>query len=209
MRTRLHCLESAHSIVERKIFSKHDISWFHIYAYIVRRPGRNEATVIPWPASKKTSQTSTKSSPPEGSYKGACSNILTGTQVHGATSTFSRACHDQVGPSTVPSRCSRSHSLQGGTTRDIALHPLRSSGRGCESMVSPATPTSSNSSALFGSDDTSFLIALRDTVLPGDISPQESNGEETASCSPPTPSSSGLEPPPCAQPVSKDRKSVV
>jgi hypothetical protein len=77
-------------------------------------------------------------------------------------------------------------------------------------MVSPLTPTSSNSSAFFGSDDTSFLIALGDAVLPGDLDPHVSNAAETVQPantphSPPTPlllSSSGLEPPPCAQPAS-------
>jgi hypothetical protein len=78
-------------------------------------------------------------------------------------------------------------------------------------MVSPPTPTNSNSSAFFGSDDTSFLVALGDAVLPGDINPQVSNAEETVqntSRSPPTPislPSSSLEPPPCAQPASNAR----
>ena len=70
-------------------------------------------------------------------------------------------------------------------------------------MVSPSTSTSSNSSAFFGSDDTSFLIALGDAVLPGDLNPQES--VQITSSSPPTPvslSRSSLEPPPCAQPAS-------
>jgi DNA repair protein REV1 len=74
-------------------------------------------------------------------------------------------------------------------------------------MVSPHTPTSTNSSALFGSDDTSFLEALVGAVLPGDLIPQASNAEETAqnpsatSSSPNEASSSSLEPPPCAQPA--------
>ncbi len=76
-----------------------------------------------------------------------------------------------------------------------------------ESMVSPHTPTSTNSSALFGSDDTSFLEALVDAVLPGDLIPQASKAEETAqkpsapSSSPNEASISNLEPPPCAQPA--------
>ena len=77
-------------------------------------------------------------------------------------------------------------------------------------MVSPHTPTSSNSSALFGSDDTSFLEALVGAVLPGDIIPQVTNVEETvhdpstmSSASNQVEASSGsLEPPPCTQPVS-------
>jgi DNA repair protein REV1 len=46
-------------------------------------------------------------------------------------------------------------------------------------MVSPHTPTSTGSSALFGSDDTSFLEALVGAVLPGDLIPEASNAEET------------------------------
>jgi hypothetical protein len=127
---------------------------------------------------------------------------LTGTKARGAKLLRPLVERpDQVAPSTVVPSPER-HSLQGATSRDTALlHPLHFT----PSMLSPATPTSSNSSAFFGSDDTSFLIALRDTVLPGDINPQESNVEETASRSPPTPSSSSLEPPPCAQPVSNAR----
>ena len=74
-------------------------------------------------------------------------------------------------------------------------------------MVSPRTPTSTNSSALFGSDDTSFLEALVDAVLPGDLIPQASNAEETAqkpsatSSSPNGAFSCSLEPPPCVQPA--------
>jgi hypothetical protein len=74
-------------------------------------------------------------------------------------------------------------------------------------MDSPHTPTSTNSSALFGSDDTSFLEALVGAVLPGDLIPQANNTEETAqnpsaTSSPPNEaSSSSLEPPPCAQPA--------
>ena len=77
-------------------------------------------------------------------------------------------------------------------------------------MVSPHTPTSSNSSALFGSDDTSFLEALVGAILPGDIISQVTNVEETGHDSSHMlsvsnqveASSSSLEPPPCAQPVS-------
>ena len=77
-------------------------------------------------------------------------------------------------------------------------------------MVSPHTPTSSNSSALFGSDDTSFLEALVGAVLPGDIILQVTNVEETvhdpstmsSASNQVEPSSGSLEPPPCAQPVS-------
>ena len=74
-------------------------------------------------------------------------------------------------------------------------------------MASPHTPTSTNSSALFGSDDTSFLEALVGAVLPGDLIPQTNNAEETAqklsptSSSPNEASSISLEPPPCAQPA--------
>jgi DNA repair protein REV1 len=76
-------------------------------------------------------------------------------------------------------------------------------------MVSPHTPTSSNSSALFGSDDTSFLEALVGAVLPGDVIPQASNVGETVqdpsiTSSAPNKteaSSSSLEPPSCAQHV--------
>ena len=68
-------------------------------------------------------------------------------------------------------------------------------------MVSPHSPTSSNSSALFGSDDTSFLEALGAAVLPGDVAQNE--GSRRASSSPsPILESSSLEPPPCAQPAS-------
>lgn len=81
-------------------------------------------------------------------------------------------------------------------------------------MVSPHTPTSTNSSALFGSDDTSFLEALVGAVLPGDLDPQASNAEETAqkpSTDSPHPnkaSSSSLEAPPCAQPAWNSRSST-
>jgi hypothetical protein len=79
-------------------------------------------------------------------------------------------------------------------------------------MVSPHTPTSTNSSALFGSDDTSFLEALVDAVLPGDLITQASNGEETAQklsvTSPNEASGSSLEPPPCAQPAWNARSSI-
>ena len=74
-------------------------------------------------------------------------------------------------------------------------------------MASPHTPTSTNSSALFGSDDTSFLEALVGAVLPGDLIPQANNAEEAAqipsatSSSPNEASGSSLEPPPCAQPA--------
>lgn len=77
---------------------------------------------------------------------------------------------------------------------------------GFSSMASPHTPTSTNSSALFGSDDTSFLEALVCAVLPGDLIPAN-NAEETALNPSATPSSqdeafgSILEPPPCAQPA--------
>src|SRR5712672_1604634 len=73
---------------------------------------------------------------------------------------------------------------------------------------SPHTPTSSNSSALFGSDDTSFLEAIACSVLPGDLIPNATNPEEALqnpSKTPPAstgPSNSSLEPPPCAQPRS-------
>jgi hypothetical protein len=75
-------------------------------------------------------------------------------------------------------------------------------------MVSPRSPTSSNSSALFESDVT-FLEALAGAVLPGDIIPQASNAEETvqnpsttsSADSAPNEASSSLEPPPCAQPA--------
>lgn len=81
-------------------------------------------------------------------------------------------------------------------------------------MVSPHTPTSTNSSALFGSDDTSFLEALVGAVLPGDLIPQGSNAEESAqkpsatSSSPNEASNSGLEPPSCAQPAWNARSSI-
>jgi DNA repair protein REV1 len=72
-------------------------------------------------------------------------------------------------------------------------------------MVSPHTPTSSNSSALFGSDDTSFLEALAGAILPGDVTPQaidvDETGPSTTSSAPNQieAASSSLEPPPCAQ----------
>lgn len=77
------------------------------------------------------------------------------------------------------------------------------------SMVSPRTPTSSNSSALFESDDT-FLEALASAVLPGDLIPQASNagtvGNLSATSSAPNETLSGsLEPPPCAQPTRNAR----
>jgi hypothetical protein len=81
-------------------------------------------------------------------------------------------------------------------------------------MVSPHTPTSTNSSALFGSDDTSFLEALVGAVLPGDLIPQGSNAEESAqkpsatSSSPNEASNSGLEAPSCAQPAWNARSSI-
>ena len=68
-------------------------------------------------------------------------------------------------------------------------------------MVSPHTPTSSNSSALFGSDDPSFLEALGVAILPGDVA--EDEGSRRVSSSPsPILRPSSLEPPPCAQPTS-------
>lgn len=71
-------------------------------------------------------------------------------------------------------------------------------------MVSPHTPTSSNSSALFGSDDTSFLEALGVAVLPGDVAHQAQSEDAhiSSTSSPPILESSSLEPPPCAQPTS-------
>ncbi|KAI9508820.1 DNA repair protein [Russula earlei] len=72
-------------------------------------------------------------------------------------------------------------------------------------MVSPHTPTSSNSSALFGSDDSSFLEALAGSVLPGDFTPKAGNSKAAvlSKTSPiPVEPSSSLEPPPCAQPRS-------
>src|SRR6267154_631995 len=81
-------------------------------------------------------------------------------------------------------------------------------------MASPHTPTSTNSSALFGSDDTSFLEALVGAVLPGDLVPQASNAEETAKkpsatlSSPNGTPSGSLEPPPCAQPAWNARSSI-
>ncbi|KAF8266584.1 hypothetical protein EI94DRAFT_1701612 [Lactarius quietus] len=74
-------------------------------------------------------------------------------------------------------------------------------------MVSPHSPTSSNSSALFGSDDTSFLEALGAAVLPGDVAKNESARRLSYSPSPILESSS-LEPPPCAQPTSNARPSI-
>ena len=76
-------------------------------------------------------------------------------------------------------------------------------------MVSLHTPTSSNSSALFGSDDASFLEALADAVLPGDVTPQTFDVDETMQGLSTTSfapnqieaASSSLEPPPCAQPA--------
>lgn len=68
-------------------------------------------------------------------------------------------------------------------------------------MISPHSPTSSNSSALFGSDDTSFLEALGAAVLPGDV-PQNKGSRRTSSSPSPILESSSLEPPPCAQPTS-------
>jgi hypothetical protein len=82
-------------------------------------------------------------------------------------------------------------------------------------MVLPHTPTSTNSSALFGSDDTSFLEALVDAVLPGDLITEASHAEETAqknkssiSSSSNEASSSSLEPPPCAQPTWNARSDI-
>lgn len=37
VRTRPHCLESAHSIIERKILRKNDIPLIHVYAYVVTK----------------------------------------------------------------------------------------------------------------------------------------------------------------------------
>jgi len=82
-------------------------------------------------------------------------------------------------------------------------------------MVSPHTPTSSNSSALFGSDDTSFLEALAGAVLPGDVTPQAIDVDETVqdpsiTFSAPNQieaASSSLEPPPCAQPATNAHSS--
>ena len=73
-------------------------------------------------------------------------------------------------------------------------------------MTSPHTPTSTNSSALFGSDDPSFLEALVGAVLPGDLIPQASNTVEFAqnpSATSPSQNKTriNLEPPPCAQPA--------
>lgn len=81
-------------------------------------------------------------------------------------------------------------------------------------MASPHTPTSTNSSALFGSDDSSFLEALVGAVLPGDLIPQASNAEEaaqdTSATSPPQnkASRSSREPPPCAQPAWSAHSSI-
>ncbi len=71
-------------------------------------------------------------------------------------------------------------------------------------MVSLHSPTSSNSSALFGSDDTSFLEALGVAILPGDVARQAQNEDVHRLSSSPSPilESSSLEPPPCAQPTS-------
>jgi DNA repair protein REV1 len=74
-------------------------------------------------------------------------------------------------------------------------------------MVSPHSPTSSNSSALFGSDDTSFLEALGVAVLPGDVAQNEGARRSPSSPSPILESSS-LEPPPCAQPTSNVRARI-
>ena len=93
------------------------------------------------------------------------------------------------------------------TTTARVHPPLKGCARdACEKdMVSPRTPTSSNSSALFESDDT-FLEALARVVLPGDLITEESKVEETVdpsttSSAPNETSSSSLEPPPCAQPA--------
>ncbi|KAH9039423.1 hypothetical protein EDB84DRAFT_1397049 [Lactarius hengduanensis] len=70
-------------------------------------------------------------------------------------------------------------------------------------MVSPHSPTTSNSSALFGSDDTSFLEALGAAVLPGDVAQAQNEDVHRLSSSPsPILEPSSLEPPPCAQPTS-------
>ncbi|KAH8978745.1 DNA repair protein [Lactarius hatsudake] len=70
-------------------------------------------------------------------------------------------------------------------------------------MVSPHSPTTSNSSALFGSDDTSFLEALGAAVLPGDVVQAQNQDAHRLSSSPsPILEPSSLEPPPCAQPTS-------
>jgi hypothetical protein len=77
-------------------------------------------------------------------------------------------------------------------------------------MVSPHSPTSSHSSALFGSEDTSFLEALGVAVLPGDIVRQAQNEDTHLPLSYPSPilESSSLEPPPCAQPTSNARPRI-
>lgn len=78
-------------------------------------------------------------------------------------------------------------------------------------MASPQTPTSTNSSALFGSDDTSFLEALVGAVLPGDQVPhaEEAAQKPSATLSSTDEASSGnLEPPPCAQPAWNVHSSV-
>lgn len=71
-------------------------------------------------------------------------------------------------------------------------------------MVSPHSPTSSNSSALFGSDDPSFLEALGVAVLPGDVALRAQNEDAHRPTYSPSSilESSSLEPPPCAQPTS-------
>ncbi|KAH9171433.1 DNA repair protein [Lactarius sanguifluus] len=51
-------------------------------------------------------------------------------------------------------------------------------------MVSPHSPTTSNSSALFGSDDTSFLEALGAAVLPGDVAQAQNEDAHRLSSSP-------------------------
>ncbi len=77
-------------------------------------------------------------------------------------------------------------------------------------MVSPHSPTSSNSSALFGSEDPSFLEALGTAVLPGDVPHQAHDGDAQRLSSSPSPilESSSLEPPPCAQPTSNARPCI-
>lgn len=70
-------------------------------------------------------------------------------------------------------------------------------------MVSPHSPTTSNSSALFGSDDAEFLEALGAAVLPGDVAQAQNEDAHRLSSSPsPIMEPSSLEPPPCAQPTS-------
>lgn len=108
-------------------------------------------------------------------------------------------CHDRCWTQPCHSLCN---------PRPGHLH-LRARDACEQPMVSPRTPTSSNSSALFESDDI-FLEALASVVLPGDLIPQASNAETpenpSATSSAPNETLSGsLEPPPCAQPARKAR----